>query len=93
MSEPVAVRNIHSLDVGAGRLGRKVTLWSHLALAVVISTIVAVVGAVRTHESSLTITGSLLCAPIAVAGLAGLWWGVLLLCPTGLLIDLMRRSE
>jgi len=77
--------------------------WPRTVAAVIVrAPIVAVVavfawmarqaGTVVRARSAILVSLSILCVPVAVAGLAGVWWAILTLAPAGLWLDHLTRT-
>lgn len=77
----------HSVDVPIRRWVAGIAQVVAVVAGLTVAALAAGAGSVTERRSAITVVAGLLCAPISVAGLAGLWWGILTLGPTLLLID------
>jgi hypothetical protein len=94
MTTPQTLRHVHTIE--GPPISAWVRAWLHRALAILallLELAHRAVGTVAEARSTVLVAGSLLCVPIALIGLAGVWWAILACCPIGLLIELLSRDE
>jgi len=93
MTTPTELRHVHAIDLPIRRWVETTVRGALAVLAVVLAWSAKQAGTALEARSAILVSASILCAPIAVAGLAGIWWGILVMAPTGLLLDHLTSSE
>lgn len=81
---PAVVRHTHTLAFPDLRLRQaSVRAWNvaGAVLMAVVGAVIASGAAVKGARSAINVGIGFACIPIATAGLAGLWWGVLIAAP------------
>ena len=84
LAPTTVVRHSHTLalpDLGLRRRGVRAWIVTAAVLAVVVGAVSTSGAAVKSARSAINVGIGFACVPVVTAGLAGLWWGVLIAAP------------
>ena len=92
MTTPTELHHVHAIDWPFRRWAAAIVRGAVGVLAVLFACIAKQAGTIVAARSAILVSLSILCVPVAVAGLAGVWWAILTLAPAGLWLDHLTRT-